>query len=553
MGRGPAVVVVESGGSPFTQVDDGVSAPPFTAVEERGTPITLVDTGGFPANLFNPDGTVYGGDIPFEADFARNRYRWNGVLYFDEATFLAAVGGVAVGNVITVGPYIAPDAPQLITNGQFTTDLTGWTSVLNGISTVAVVTSRAQMVSDGTTGTGGGGAGLTQTITTVDGQAYYLTYTNGTASSANRVGTTLYGSDLGGGGTQSAGARSSIFSSNGVAAFIYFFRQGAGTATVDDVSAKVALPFLNYTPASITIKIEGKTPSTASGTKDAFELSGSPNTNVRIGYNSSGHMTVSVLRYNSPVASLDLGAVAGATDFSIIASLTTNGFFAQLNGGLIVSDTAGILPGLGLMTIGSDVAGNTWGNGEIYRIAIGGAGLTEGYRTEGDSFMGGAVGVSLPTTMQTLMAKAVVNTGVGGSSMAGIRDRMLLASNAGLLGLTTIIWDGSANAFVSVDAYCDELAAGLAALSHSRFVLIPECNPSGSSGATQARTLSILNAFETRWPGHVLDWRNVLVMNGADPAAAMFADLPGDTVHLSQAAMDLMAAAIDTFVTTRDW
>jgi hypothetical protein len=61
----PPVVVVESGGVPRTQVEEGVSAPAFTVVESGARPITLADNAP-PIALFNPDGSPYGDIDPLE-------------------------------------------------------------------------------------------------------------------------------------------------------------------------------------------------------------------------------------------------------------------------------------------------------------------------------------------------------------------------------------------------------------------------------------------------------------------------------------------------------
>lgn len=61
----PPVVVVDSGGVPRTQVDEGGSAPPFTVVASGARPITLAPNAP-PIQLFNPDGTPYNRN-PFRA------------------------------------------------------------------------------------------------------------------------------------------------------------------------------------------------------------------------------------------------------------------------------------------------------------------------------------------------------------------------------------------------------------------------------------------------------------------------------------------------------
>ena len=59
----PPVVVVESGGVPRTQVEEGGSAPAFTVVDSGARPITLTDNAP-PIALFNPDGSHYAAWTP---------------------------------------------------------------------------------------------------------------------------------------------------------------------------------------------------------------------------------------------------------------------------------------------------------------------------------------------------------------------------------------------------------------------------------------------------------------------------------------------------------
>ena len=65
--QGFPVIIVESGGVPFRQVNSidapGPTGGPVATVSDNGygLAITLVESGGTPINLFNPDGTPYTG------------------------------------------------------------------------------------------------------------------------------------------------------------------------------------------------------------------------------------------------------------------------------------------------------------------------------------------------------------------------------------------------------------------------------------------------------------------------------------------------------------
>lgn len=96
------------------------------------------------------------------------------------------VGAALIDNV--TAREVDPPGPNLITNGTFATDTTGWTTSL---STIASVGGELQITSTGT----GSEAAAGQLITTVPGQTYSVTWTGrqGTSSTI-RVAATMGGS-----------------------------------------------------------------------------------------------------------------------------------------------------------------------------------------------------------------------------------------------------------------------------------------------------------------------------------------------------------------------
>lgn len=110
--------------------------------------------------------------------------------------------------------------------------------------------------------------------------------------------------------------------------------------------------------------IRGRTPrrTTGGNISVVFQVDDGTDANRRIAYYSAaGNLIVAAADGDVTQSSLDLGAVAVDTDFTIAARFADNNFAASLNGGAIVTDTSGTNP-LGLTTarIGRDVAGYYW-------------------------------------------------------------------------------------------------------------------------------------------------------------------------------------------------
>lgn len=498
-----------------------------------------------------------------DADFANSRFHWDGQTFSSEAAFLVAIGGVGAGGVRTIGPYVAPAAAELIVNGTFDTDLAGWTSAIDGTSSAAVVSQAARLVSDGTAGTGGkaGGAGIYQALSTVLDKAYRLLFTNsGPGALSLRAGNGIYLSNSYSAGSRAPSASPYIEAFNADAATTYFYayRAAVGECNLDGVSIKECVPFKNYDAAGVTVEIEATAPAVPTS-KALFGLySSGPNDEANIRLNSSNHLVVQANYGGATVVLIDLGAVAPGQNIKVRAGWKSDAFYAQLNDGPILADATGTCPSFGFMRIGSDSQGTVW-DAAINRVKVwAGGGLTQfigeidnAIHAEGDSFMGGAYGAILPATLNTVMGRTVYNTGVGGNSMDQISAR-LISAPAEVRAKTTVMWDGDQNGFTTLSAYCDLLAAALAALGHHRFVVIPPCVNHGQSNLSTE--VAIRDEFMARWPNNVLDWRNVLTLDGNGvPVASMYYDSGTDPTHLSQAAMDLMAPAIKSFIDARGW
>lgn len=498
-------------------------------------------------------GVWWDANAVLDADFANGRFRWNGVNYSDETALLAAIGGTKTGIRRVIGPYTLPGAPELLANTDFN-DLTGWTSVLNGTSAVAIFSATAQFTSDGATGTGQGGAGITADVTTEANTPYALEVQtpsfNGTSSM--RFGSTLYGNEGGSFGLLSPNTLWRLpVSGRGVISKLYLYRAAAGVANVDRVSVKKATIFAGFEQGGFTAEISAKAPPTHATTKMLATFhSGGLTDRVAVYRNTSGTLIVQVRYANGDVANLTLGTLADDEVFKVRFGAKTNQFYAQLNdNGVIFTDLTGTMPPLGRLSLCQEADATLIWDGDLYRCTvINGGGLgqfIEGIdrliHFEGDSFAGGAYGVVLPSSLATVMGRAVYNTGAGGATMDQISARLIAAPDE-VRAKTSVIWDGDQNGISTVAAYCDLLATAITALGHNRFVVIPPCVNFGQADLSQET--AIRDEFLVRWPNNTLDWRDFLTLSGGVPIAAMYYDKDTDTTHLSQAAMDLMAPAI---------
>jgi hypothetical protein len=501
-------------------------------------------------------------DASFDADYVASRYRWDGQTFNDETAFLTAIGGSKVGSVISIGPYVAPDATELISNGTFPTDLAGWTSVLNGTSSAAVVAQAAQLISDAGVGVGQGGAGIAQQFVTQDSRAYLLSYQVGTASGTSRLGSTSLANDLVGLISSGAGAKSVTFAAGGAASHVYIYRAPAGTITIDNVSVKEARPYKGFDQANgLTMVVRGKTPTAAGAEKTACQLYANGINRIYLRYTTAGHLLFHADKAGVAIINYDLGAYAPATNFKFEVAALAAGWRASLNDGPLIGGGVGALPGVSNLTLGNDIPGGAvaWGDGEVHRVTVVNDGSDaafytrlDGLRGEGDSFMAGASGVQLYATLRTLMNRSMVSTAVGGSTVEDIEDRVSDPANVHLLNQTHVFWDGDHNGMTTIAAYCDTYQAAISALGHNRFVILPACVNFGQADLSVEAALR--DEMLVRWPGNVLDWRDFLTLDGNGvPTSPMYFDSGTDQTHLSQAAMDLAAAAIETFIDGKGW
>ncbi len=401
-----------------------------------------------------------------DADFAGGRFVHLGRTYPGKAAFLAAISGAEADGTISIGPYVAPDAPELLSNGDFSAGTGGWAAAQSGGTPCSL--------SDG----GGFGritASATDSpaalhpVTVAVGRAYqvrskvrrvslnarpwYTSNANGaggfgaagpTVSSTSFVETVNTLSTLGAVTTLYIGARAIANPANGV-------------FELDDFSVKECTPFPGFVPAAVSGVIEATTPATPVGSKVLWQTDdgmmdhglGTPNERnyIRLYWAADRHLRL-LVAYQTAAgtvttqADLDLGLIEPSTPFKVAFSAAPNSFVAALDGQPAVSNTSGTFPGAAIMRIGrSQTTANNW-DGAIGRLTLwstakpteeledlSAAGPGHGIVAWGDSLTAGG-GASGAATRYPAVASAafnpdcpVSNQGIGGQTSTAIAAR----------------------------------------------------------------------------------------------------------------------------------
>lgn len=209
----------------------------------------------------------------------------------------------------------AGNSTELITNGTFTgTSGTGWTVVLNaGTGNVDFsVTGQATVTGDGTHQTN-----LTQSITTVIGRTYAITFSVASAAVFVQVGNSQGNSGLAG-VTALVGANQVVtFTATATTTFIGFAVTNAVSPVISNVSTKLAgvLPTNWVAPSQAGI---GITSIVAVGTQNGVDyvditVSGTSSAGGTFGIQMEAGSTIAALQNQVWIISAFLSVAAGAT------------------------------------------------------------------------------------------------------------------------------------------------------------------------------------------------------------------------------------------------
>lgn len=557
-----------------------------------GSPETLFSINDPLQPLLNFAGTA----AIFDMDTATGVYWTNGLRYTTQADLITAVGGSLAGQILTVGPYVDPLAAEYITNGTFDSATTGWTASAN--ATISI--SSGEFVVDGTVAS----ASAYQALAGYPGRAFAFTGTG-------RRGTNAANSPFIAATTQAAGfpgnfssgtavtasnSTSTIYISSGAGSNTWFgvkYSSGTGTSIWDNFTVKEVMPMAGWASFAAGdsgvagpgwgVLIEGTAPASLPGSglqKVIYQADAAQERDlVKLHWSDTGTVILSVKNNNASTATLTLGSVAAGSSFRVAATInkgtnaTGTGVAGSLKGGNSLSSitAATTSPGVSHVRLAQNSSGGSTWDGTITRLAIvpqrqptdwleintvSGTALW----SEGDSYMDGAGGVVLNDKLETALGYPVVNSAVGGSTLAGIRSR-IIAKNY-LRNRPLVIWDGSANGFTDV-------ASSLALMQEVRdwkgdanivwIASIATPNPATASSPTvSAYTTSLVslrNAAITAFgSAHVYDPLPVLqalgnggtddnndIAAGLAPRSTLLTQNSGE-VHLSNAAMNAVAA-----------
>ena len=494
-------------------------------------------------------------------DLAKDRGWYDGQAFATEALTLAAVDGVASGGTRRIGDYVAPEAPELLANGNFAAGIGDWTA-LNG-ATAAIVSGQLEM----------SGTGLTNatvrsaSVATQQGKAYRAkaTYRKGTASSSvfafpsRSPAMSPPGNGLPANATTSPLVATRTFAGEGATHYLGLRTASGPNGTVygDDFSIREALAFRGFSTPAFAAVITFRTPAslpTSTRVLFSFDDDGARN-RYRAALNPDGTITVVADANGVNQISHVIAAGLVTLDAEHRLHVSSDGaarYLVALDDVNLYGQNAAFTPaGACWVRLGaSPTPGEEW-TGEILSVAL----FAHEYApprflwTVGDSYVGGTGGVALPAAVETTGAsRQVVSTGIGGSDLAAQLAAMLAAP--GLHGCVLVHWDGDANgASLAADQAALEQMASLV----SRHIFIGSSRRTNSGPDKIAATHQRNDWLALRFGPRYLDPHPTLqglATGSAEDNAAVAADLippsclQADGTHLTLAAMNAVAAAI---------
>jgi hypothetical protein len=500
----------------------------------------------------------------FVLDAANDRGWFNGVAYATEAALLAAIGGSKSGITRTVGPYVAPDAPELLVNGDLSDGVTGWSSPNGGL--VSVVSG--ELVLDGNSGSSP--RALHSVLTTL-GKAFRLsaTYRRGTA--VNNVAVSP-GSSTGtpaGNGLTSATSTAPVSASNTFGAeaatsyvnLLIGANPAVGTAIGDDFSVKEATPFAGFNYLGVSGEIEFTTPPAVAAAKVVLQIDDNGARNrVRTEIGTDLHLRVIDTLGGSAAASLDLGAVAVSEAHKVEFTSATHRYAARLDANPSVNDVTGVAPGLSVFRVGRSNTGETW-DGAISKVTLFASERipSDVWYGEGDSYMAlaGVGGVSLSLALGTA-SSPIFTTALGGTDLSSQVARW--QANPGLHRGILLHWDGDANGYGTIAEDMAKYATMVA--GHSRFIIIPPCRRANNASDKNTATTVLQNAIAAAYPANYYDAQAKLASlsdgSAGDLAAVAAGNIPpsclqGDLTHLTSVAKAAIATDLIALKASKGW
>lgn len=337
------------------------------------------------------------------------------------------------------------------------------------------------------------------------------------------------------------------------------------------VGGRVTFP---WTDASVQIRVDALVAEHPTGNEVLYSLDDGTETNCLRVRRDLSSQVVRVFAIANGTTLSDIGTMAAGRGWAIRSSQSAQSktFHAAVNGaGSTANVVAAALPTVTTFRLGTGAQANLPWSGTIRRLTIFPHPATIGSKNiaasavphdlwlEGDSYVAGAQGVGLSSSLARLTNYTPVNQGIGGSNLEQIATRVAETASS-TRRLPLVLWDGDTNDFGSLPDDLSRFASIVGAADHARFLIVAPAPRSGQSAAQQAATRALAEALLAEYGNRAVDPMPVLaaladpvtddsnLANGTVPASLL-----QDGVHLTGAAMDAVGRLVSDRLNDLGW
>jgi len=302
-----------------------------------------------------------------DADYTAGRYYFNGNTYSSVAALAAAMGGTNSGNALSIGPHLTGN---VLYESDFSAGIDGFAGTLNP-GNGSLANSSGNLVGTVTTSTYRYSRTVSANRKAAKITTTQVSKTQGSASlaignNAGLSGAATIATAMGANGDYSA-----IGSTDGSSIYAGLQTSGAGQTTTTNWTVEEVLPFDGFVQLQHRFEFDFTTGTI--GTQQVIEHLGIPAASaqsIQLLIDASGNLRLIVTISNSTViANLDLGVLSPSTRYIVRGSVADNAFYANLDGGALVSDTSGQPPPAALFWLGRSFSGETL-TGGMHRAKI---------------------------------------------------------------------------------------------------------------------------------------------------------------------------------------
>jgi len=517
--------------------------------------------------FLGPNNQWWDAEALVDYDDRNGRYRFNGVNYETLAAFLAAIGGTAAGKVLSVGPL---PTGNVVYQSDFSAGVDGWADSpgyesagepsasggdLTFAATAAYRAYRAIPV-DKRRAFRARGRRVSQ-----DTSSASLNAGSGNAGTSSSVVSVPLSTD---------GAEYAVIAGSGPAVMNVGVVLGAGGhLAMDDLSVEEVYPYAGWSVGELGFDLDVTFPASFTGTEVLLQWGhGDEDTRLRLECDASGNVVLRVTYNQADQAALPIGTVTAGSAHRIRASAAQDGFYANIDGGPIQADTAGLFGGFGLFWLGRGMTGNPF-TGSIDRLKVYPTARsnpnqliepTRAFRVYGDSTASevGASAVGSTGWCSMLTAaynphRAYAKNGAGGENTDQLLARV--TADAEFYRRWTTIFMDRPNTGETPAAWAANLKAAVALLRTDRWFVMPPAQDSVSTlnpGIANIAEVQALLLSDSFFAGHTFD-----AAAQASYLAAVTADTTRvggtDFIHFSDAGQAIQAAHIKPFFDLAGW